>query len=144
MIQIPIIAEDKNLIPSSAHPTDAGVDLRAAEGNTLFPGERVIVPTGIKIDIPEGYAGFIHPRSGLAAKHGITVVNAPGTIDAGYQGEIKVILLNTSEDESFVFNKYDRIAQLVFQRVEYPMFVSEEFASTSVRSVNGFGSTGVN
>ena len=144
MIQIPIITEDEQLIPTAAHQLDAGVDLRAAEGNTLSPGERVIVPTGIKIDIPEGYAGFIHPRSGLAAKYGITVVNAPGTIDAGYQGEIKVILLNTSETENFVFNKYDRIAQLVFQRIEYPMFVSEDFLSTSVRNANGFGSTGVN
>lgn len=143
MAQIPIISEDERLFPSYAHPSDAGADLKASHDGVILPGERELVGTGIRVDIPEGFVGLVHPRSGLAAKHGVTVLNTPGTIDAGYQGEIKVILLNTSDTE-FVYSKYDRIAQLVFQRVEHVTFVSEDFTNSSTRSANGFGSTGVN
>src|SRR5215813_13657704 len=109
-------------LPSYAHPGDAGADLTAAEDVELGPGERALVRTGIAIALPEGYAGFVHPRSGLAAKHGVTLVNAPGTIDAGYRGEIKVILLNTDLAETVSLRRGDRIAQLVVQRVENVTF----------------------
>ena len=104
-------------LPGYALPGDAGADLTAAEDVELAPGERAIVGTGIAIALPDGYAGFVHPRSGLAAKHGITLVNAPGTIDAGYRGEIKVILLNTDPATAVSLRRGDRIAQLVVQRV---------------------------
>src|SRR5215475_371492 len=104
-------------LPARAHPGDAGVDLYAASDIDLAPGERAVVPTGIAIALPDGYAGFVHPRSGLAAKHGVTLVNAPGTIDSGYRGEIKVILLNTDPAQAVSLRRGDRIAQLVVQRV---------------------------
>src|SRR5712672_2843592 len=109
-------------LPSYAHPGDAGADLTTAEDVELGPGERALVRTGIAIALPEGYAGFVHPRSGLAARHGVTLVNAPGTIDAGYRGEIKVILLNTDPAWAVSLRHGDRIAQLVVQRVENVMF----------------------
>src|ERR1700759_3095532 len=105
-------------LPAYARTGDAGADLVAAEDVDLAPGERAVVRTGIAIALPEGYAGFVHPRSGLAAKHGVTLVNAPGTVDAGYRGEIKVTLLNTDRDHPVSFSRGDRIAQLVIQRVE--------------------------
>src|ERR1039457_2922364 len=105
-------------LPGRAHPGDAGVDLYAARDVELAPGERAVVGTGIAIALPDGYAAFVHPRSGLAARHGVTLVNAPGTIDAGYRGEIKVILLNTDATRPVSLRRGDRIAQLVVQRVE--------------------------
>ena len=128
--------------PSYAHPGDAGADLVAAEDVELAPGERATVPTGVAIALPEGYAAFVHPRSGLAARHGVTVVNAPGTVDAGYRGEIKVTLLNTDRDRPVAFQRGDRIAQLVVQRVERVEFVVVEDLPDSVRGGGGFGSTG--
>src|SRR5271165_2705817 len=110
-------------LPSFAHPGDAGADLFAAEDVDLAPGERALVPTGVAIALPAGYAAFVHPRSGLAARHGVTIVNAPGTVDAGYRGEIKVIVLNTDSVRAVQLRRGDRIAQLVIQRVETPAFV---------------------
>jgi dUTP pyrophosphatase len=129
-------------LPGYARHGDAGVDLCAAEDIDLAPGERVVVRTGIAIALPEGYAGFVHPRSGLAARHGITLVNAPGTIDAGYRGEIKVILLNTDLAKAVSLRHGDRIAQLVVQRVENVTFCEVPALPESARGDNGFGSTG--
>ncbi|MEV7527508.1 dUTP diphosphatase [Agrococcus sediminis] len=128
-------------VPSYAHPGDAGADLHAAEAVTLEPGQRALVGTGVAIALPDGYAAFVHPRSGLAAKHGITIVNAPGTVDAGYRGEIKVNLLNTG-GEPHRIEVGDRIAQLVVQRVERVRFVEVERLPGSDRGERGHGSTG--
>ena len=128
--------------PSYAHPGDAGADLVAAEDVELAPGERAVVPTGIAIALPDGYAGFVHPRSGLAAKHGLTLVNAPGTIDAGYRGEIKVIMANLDPQQPIRLRRGDRIAQLVIQRVETATFHEVAELPDSVRAEGGFGSTG--
>ena len=129
-------------LPRYAQPGDAGVDLAAAEDVDLAPGERAVVRTGIAIALPAGYAGFVHPRSGLAARHGITLVNAPGTVDAGYRGEIKVILLNTDLAKAVSLRRGDRIAQLVVQRVENVTFREVPALPESARGDNGFGSTG--
>jgi dUTP pyrophosphatase len=129
-------------VPGYARHGDAGADLCAAEDIDLAPGERQLVRTGIAIALPEGYAGFVHPRSGLAARHGITLVNAPGTIDAGYRGEIKVILLNTDLAKAVSLRRGDRIAQLVVQRVENVTFREVPALPESARGDNGFGSTG--
>jgi dUTP pyrophosphatase len=129
-------------LPSYAHPGDAGADLVAAEDVDLAPGERAVVRTGVAIALPDGYAGFVHPRSGLAARYGVTIVNAPGTIDAGYRGEIKVILQNTDPASPVSFCRGDRIAQLVVQRVEYVTFREVDALPCSVRGEGGFGSTG--
>jgi dUTP pyrophosphatase len=129
-------------LPAYARPGDAGADLFAAEDVDLAPGERALVRTGIAIALPDGYAGFVHPRSGLAARHGITLVNAPGTIDAGYRGEIKVILLNTDPARAVSLHRGDRIAQLVVQRVENVTFREVPALPESARGNNGFGSTG--
>jgi dUTP pyrophosphatase len=129
-------------VPGYARHGDAGADLCAAEDIDLAPGERALVRTGIAIALPEGYAGFVHPRSGLAARHGITLVNAPGTIDAGYRGEIKVILLNTDLVRAVSLRRGDRIAQLVVQRVENVTFREVPALPESARGDNGFGSTG--
>lgn len=129
-------------MPAYAHPGDAGADLYAAEAVELLPGERAVVGTGVAIALPDGYAAFVHPRSGLAAKHGITMVNAPGTVDAGYRGEIKVTLINTDAKEAFRLQRGDRVAQLVIQRVERAAFYEVERLPGSVRGANGFGSTG--
>ncbi|MER7367293.1 dUTP diphosphatase [Nonomuraea wenchangensis] len=128
--------------PSYAHPGDAGADLYAAEDVELAPGERAVVGTGVAIALPGGYAAFVHPRSGLAAKHGVTLVNAPGTVDAGYRGEIRVTLINTDAKEPFRLRRGDRVAQLVIQRVERAAFYEVERLPGSVRGANGFGSTG--
>ena len=128
--------------PSYAHPGDAGADLRAREDVVLQPGERKLVPTGVSIALPDGFVALIHPRSGLATKHGLTIVNAPGTVDAGYRGEISVTLLNTDSRDAIELRRGDRIAQMVIQRVEYAQFVPVNELSESVRGTGGFGSTG--
>jgi dUTP pyrophosphatase len=129
-------------LPAYARHGDAGADLVAAQDVELAPGERAMVGTGISVALPDGYAGFVHPRSGLAAKHGVTLVNAPGTIDSGYRGEIKVILLNTDAVRAVSLRRGDRIAQLVVQRVEKVTFREVPALPDSARGDNGFGSTG--
>jgi dUTP pyrophosphatase len=129
-------------LPERAHPGDAGVDLFAAADVELGAGQRAVVPTGIAIALPDGYAAFLHPRSGLASRHGVTIVNAPGTVDAGYRGEIRVILLNTDAETPVRFQRGDRIAQLVVQQVERPVFHEVERLPGSARGGGGFGSTG--
>lgn len=129
-------------VPAYAHPGDAGADLYAAEDATLAPGERRLVRTGLAIALPDGYVGLVHPRSGLASRLGVTVLNAPGTVDAGYRGEIKVLLINHDPAEPVELKRGDRIAQLVFQRVEQAGFVEVEVLPESVRGVGGYGSTG--
>lgn len=129
-------------LPSYAHPGDAGADLVAAVDVELPPGERAVVPTGMSIALPDGYAAFIHPRSGLGANFGITIVNAPGTIDAGYRGEIHVTLLNTDARGTVRLRRGDRIAQMVVQRVEQAVFHEVEALPGSSRGAAGFGSTG--
>ncbi len=129
-------------LPGRSHPGDAGVDLMAAADVDLAPGARAVVPTGVAIALPDGYAAFVHPRSGLAARHGVTLVNAPGTVDAGYRGEIRVTLLNTDPATAVSFQRGDRIAQLVIQRVAAPVFHEVDSLPGSARGENGFGSTG--
>ena len=129
-------------LPVRAHPGDAGLDLHAAEDVTLKPGERASVATGIAIAIPDGYAGFVVPRSGLAAKHGIGVVNAPGLIDSGYRGEIRVLLVNLDPNEAFELRRGERIAQLVIQHVEEATLREVSELPSSARGEGGFGSTG--
>src|ERR1700735_1341630 len=129
-------------LSGAARAGGAGADLTAAEAVELAPGERAIVGTGIAIALPVGYAAFVHPRSGLAAKHGVTLVNAPGTLDAGHRGEIKVILLNTDATRPVSLHRGDRIAQLVVQRVEHASFREVTTLPGSARGEDGFGSTG--
>lgn len=138
-MDVPIIAPAP---PVYAHPGDAGADLTAAEAVRLEPGERALVGTGVRIALPDGYAAFVVPRSGLAAKHGITVVNAPGTVDAGYRGEIKVCLLNTDSSSAYDVAVGDRIAQLILMPVHQARFVPVDELPDSVRGDGGFGSTG--
>lgn len=128
--------------PSYAHPGDAGADLHTAVDVRLAPGERVLVPTGVAIALPEGYVALVHPRSGLAARHGLSIVNTPGTVDAGYRGEIKVLLINLDPRESLELRRGDRVAQLVIQRVERARFEEVEVLPDSMRGVGGYGSTG--
>jgi len=129
-------------LPVYAHPGDAGADLVAAEAVTLGPGERATIGTGTAIALPDGFVAFVMPRSGLAARHGITIVNAPGTVDAGYRGEIRVTLLNTDRERAFEVAPGDRIAQLVIQPVVRARFVPVESLPGSHRGEGGFGSTG--
>ena len=129
-------------LPTYAHIGDAGADLVTTIDVELAPGERAVVPTGIAIALPEGYAAFVHPRSGLAARFGVSIVNAPGTIDAGYRGEIKVIVINLSQGESVSLERGDRIAQLVVQKVERASFTEVTSLPDSVRGSGGHGSTG--
>ncbi len=129
-------------LPAYARPADAGADLVAATSVELQPGERAVIPTGIAIALPDGYAGFVHPRSGLAARCGLTLVNAPGTIDAGYRGEIRVILINLDPREPVQVARGDRIAQLVVQRVERAVFEVVDALPPSERGTGGHGSTG--
>lgn len=129
-------------LPTYARPGDAGLDLLAAESAELKPGERAAVATGIAVAIPEGLAGFVHPRSGRALKEGLTVANAPGTIDAGYRGEIKVILVNLDPTEPVYIERGEKIAQLVVQRVESAELVEVDELPDSDRGTGGFGSTG--
>jgi dUTP pyrophosphatase len=129
-------------LPSYAHPGDAGADLTTTVDVHLEPGERALVPTGISIALPEGYVGLVHPRSGLAARHGLSIVNAPGTVDAGYRGEVKVLLINLDPAEPIELRRGDRVAQLVLQRVETARFVEVSALPESVRGDGGYGSTG--
>jgi dUTP pyrophosphatase len=129
-------------LPTYAHPGDAGADLSTTVDLRLEPGERALVPTGIGIALPEGYVALVHPRSGLAARCGISIVNAPGTVDAGYRGEIKVMLINLDPREAVVLRRGDRIAQLVIQQVERARFVEVDELPGSVRGAGGYGSTG--
>lgn len=129
-------------LPRFAKGGDAGADVYSRIDISIAPGERALVPTGIAIALPQGFAAFAHPRSGLAIKHGISMVNAPGTIDAGFRGEIQIILINHDLKETFSIKRGDRIAQLVFQRVENPEFVEVEELPGSGRGQEGFGSTG--
>ena len=141
-IDLPIVA-DEMFLPNYAQPGDAGADLRSTEQLVLGPGERALVGTGVSIALPDGYAAFVVPRSGLAAKHGISIVNSPGTIDAGYRGEIKVILINLDPRESFQISVGDRIAQLILMPVTRAQFTRVDQLTSSVRGESGFGSTGI-
>jgi dUTP pyrophosphatase len=129
-------------LPGYAHPGDAGADLYSAIDVELAPGDRVMVPTGVAIALPDGYAAFVHPRSGLAHRFGVGIVNAPGTVDAGYRGEIKVLLINHDRARTVVFRRGDRIAQLVIQQVERAQFHEVERLPGSARGSGGHGSTG--
>ena len=130
------------VLPERAYPGDAGLDLVAGDGCVLGPGERAVVPTGIAVAIPEGYAGFVQPRSGLARRHGISIVNTPGLIDSGYRGELQVTLINTDADETFTVEEGMRIAQLVIVPVPEIELVEVEELPESARGVAGFGSSG--
>jgi dUTP pyrophosphatase len=141
--ELPVRRLDPGLpLPAYAHPGDAGADLRAAEEIMLPPGGRATVGTGIAIAVPDGYAAFVHPRSGLASRHGVTVVNAPGTVDAGYRGEVRVVLLNTDPSEPFTVRRGDRIAQLIVQPVTRVQFLDAAELPPTPRGEGGFGSTG--
>jgi dUTP pyrophosphatase len=129
-------------LPQYAHPGDAGADLVSTIDVELAPGERVLVPTGIALALPAGLAAFVHPRSGLALRHGLSIVNSPGTIDAGYRGEIKVLLVNHDQHEPVSIARGDRVAQLVVQRVEVVDFVETDSLPDSARGAGGYGSTG--
>jgi dUTP pyrophosphatase len=142
-LRVPVRRLDDTLpAPTYAHPGDAGADLVTRVDVTLAPGERATVPTGVALALPEGYAAFVHPRSGLAARHGVTTLNAPGTVDAGYRGEIQVNLINTDRTTAVTLRRGDRIAQLVVQRVERVDFVPVETLPESARGAGGHGSTG--
>ncbi len=134
--------DERATLPTRAHPGDAGLDLYALEPVTLEPGERASVATGIAVQIPAGQAGLVLPRSGLAARHGISVVNAPGLIDSGYRGELRVLLLNTDRRERFELDAGARIAQLVLVRIEVPTPVEVAALDDSARGAGGFGSSG--
>ena len=144
MLDLPVLRLDPDLpLPAYARAGDAGVDLVARDAVTLAPaGGRALVPTGIAIAIPAGYAGFVQPRSGLAAKHGVTCLNTPGLIDSGYRGELKVCLINHDPTEPFEVTRGERIAQLVVQAVEHVNFVEVEALDESERGDKGFGSSG--
>ena len=144
MLNIPVVRADADLeLPAHATPGDAGVDLRASTDLTITAGGgRALVPTGISIAIPDGYAGFLQPRSGLAYKHGVTVLNSPGLIDSGYRGELKVLLINTDPTVDFEVVRGERIAQLVIQSYEQVNFEEVDELPDSERGLGGFGSTG--
>jgi len=143
-VQVLITRLDPELpLPQYAKPGDAGADIVSRIDITLAPGERALVPTGIAIALPDGYVALVHPRSGLAIKHGVTMVNSPGTVDAGYRGELQIILINHDRSESISFKRGDRIAQLVIQQVERAEFVEVSDLPGSGRGKGGFGSTGV-
>lgn len=142
-LQVLITRLDESIpLPTYAKGGDAGADIVSRIDITLKPGERALVPTGISIALPDGYAAFVHPRSGLAIKHGVTMVNAPGTVDAGFRGELQCIMINHDRLESITFKKGDRIAQLVIQKVERAEFVEVKELPGSGRGTGGFGSTG--
>jgi dUTP pyrophosphatase len=145
MPEVPVVRLDPDLpLPAYAHPGDAGADLVAREDVTIAPaGGRAAIATGIALAIPEGYAGFVLPRSGLALRHGITCLNTPGLVDAGYRDELRVILVNTDPDEPYTVHRGDRIAQLVIQPVEHTAFTVVDDLPESARGLGGFGSTGV-
>lgn len=144
-MEIRIKRLDKDLpLPKYAHEGDAGCDLFSTVEQPILPHERALIPTGIAISLPEGYAAFIQPRSGLAAKHGISIVNSPGLIDSHYRGEIKVSLINSDPRASFTVKRGDKIAQMVIQKVEQATFVEVDELDETVRGANGFGSSGMN
>jgi dUTP pyrophosphatase len=143
-LPVAVVRLDRDLpLPSYAHPGDAGADLLTAVDVVLAPGERGLVPTGVSIALPEGYVALVHPRSGLAARHGLSIVNTPGTVDAGYRGEIKVMLINHDPAEPIRLRRGDRIAQLVIQRFERAVFTEVDALPESVRGIGGYGSTGI-
>jgi len=143
MVQVLITRVDDSIpLPAYAQAGDAGADLTTRIDFTLMPGERALIPTGLAIALPDGYAAFVHPRSGLAIKHGVSMVNTPGTVDAGFRGELQVILINHDLTEAISFRKGDRIAQLIIQKVEKATFVEVEYLPGSGRGQGGFGSTG--
>jgi dUTP pyrophosphatase len=142
-VKVLITRLDRDLpLPSYAKGGDAGADLFSRIDITLEPGERQLVPTGISIALPDGYVALVHPRSGLAIKNGVTMVNSPGTVDAGFRGELQIILINHDPSESVTFKRGDRIAQLVIQQVERAEFIEVETLPGSGRGTGGFGSTG--
>jgi dUTP pyrophosphatase len=142
-VQVLITRLDPDLpLPHYSKGGDAGADIVSRIDFELAPGERALVPTGISIALPDGYVALVHPRSGLAIKHGVTMVNAPGTVDAGYRGELQVILINHDRQESVSFKRGDRIAQLVIQAVERAEFIEVASLPGSERAAGGFGSTG--
>ena len=142
-VQVLITRLDPELpLPRYAKGGDAGADIVSRVNITLAPGERALVPTGIAIALPDGYVALVHPRSGLAIKHGVTMVNAPGTVDAGFRGELQIILINHDKSEPVSFKRGDRIAQLVIQKVEHAEFVEVRDLPGSGRGTGGFGSTG--
>jgi dUTP pyrophosphatase len=143
MLEVLITRLDPNIpLPAYAHAGDAGADLVTTVDVSLAPGERALVPTGVAIALPAGYAAFVHPRSGLASRCGVSIVNAPGTVDAGYRGEIKVLLINLDPIEPVKLARGDRIAQLVFQAVERAQLIEVEHLPGSARGIGGYGSTG--
>ena len=142
-LAVEVVRLDTDLpLPAYAHPGDAGADLLTTVDVSLAPGERALVPTGVAIALPEGYVALVHPRSGLAARHGLSIVNTPGTIDAGYRGEIKVMLINHDRTLPIELRRGDRIAQLVIQRFERARFIEVGELPDSVRGSGGYGSTG--
>lgn len=142
-LRVPLLRLDPGLpVPGYAHPGDAGADLHARTDVDLAPGERALIPTGVAIALPQGYAAFTHPRSGLAARHGVTILNAPGTVDAGYRGEILVNLVNLDPHETFTVRRGDRIAQLVVQQVARVQWEQTDSLPDSVRGDTGHGSSG--
>lgn len=142
-VEIAIRRLDPDLpLPSYAHPGDAGADLMTTEDVVLAPGERRLVPTGVALALPPGYVGLVHPRSGLAARHGLSIVNAPGTIDAGYRGEVRVLLVNLDPERPIELHRGDRVAQLVIQRFEQARFVEVDSLDATSRGQGGYGSTG--
>jgi dUTP pyrophosphatase len=134
--------DERARLPTRAYPGDAGLDLYALEEATLASGERASIRTGIAVEIPDGEAGLVLPRSGLATRHGIALVNAPGLIDAGYRGELRVLLLNTDREQPFTVVRGERIAQLVLVRIETPDVIEVDELATSERGAGGFGSSG--
>ena len=144
MLRVPVLRLDPDLpVPAYAHPGDGGIDLYARQDATLAPGGgRTKVPTGLAVALPEGYAGFVQPRSGLAVKHGVTCLNTPGLIDAGYRGELEVLLVNTDPDAEYQVRRGDRIAQLVVQRVEHVELRPVDELPSSERGAGGWGHTG--
>jgi len=142
-LDVQLVRLDPDLPPPAyAHPGDAGADLLTTVDVTLAPGERALVPTGIAIALPPGFVALVHPRSGLAARHGLSILNTPGTVDAGYRGEIKVLLINHDPHEAVTLRRGDRVAQLVVQRFERARFVEVDELPDSVRGAGGYGSTG--
>ena len=142
-LDVQLVRLDRDLpLPQYARPGDAGADLLTTVDVTLAPGERALVPTGVAIALPPGYVALVHPRSGLAARHGLSIVNTPGTVDAGYRGEVKVLLINHDRLEPVTLRRGDRVAQLIVQRVERARFVEVDQLPDSVRGAGGYGSTG--
>ncbi|MCL8024349.1 dUTP diphosphatase [Nocardioides bruguierae] len=142
-LEVQVVRLDPEVpLPSYARPGDAGADLVTTVDLRLAPGERALAPTGLALALPEGYVALVHPRSGLAARYGLSIVNTPGTVDAGYRGEVKVLLINTDRAETIELSRGDRVAQLVIQRVEHARFTETDSLPESVRGAGGYGSTG--